>query len=61
MGAFGTWERNDRGDRLIEPLCIRYTDYEKEFGSREYEAIFKALVTIGINDTYITILEDFYT
>ena len=40
------------------PLCIGYIDYEKAFHSIEHEAIFKALRSIGINETYITILED---
>ena len=42
-------------------LCIGYIDYEKAFDSIEHEAIFKALRSIGINDTCITILEDTYT
>ena len=55
-------------NRLIEkfnefnrPLCIGYIDYEKAFDSIEHKAIFKALRSIGINETYITILEDTYT
>ena len=43
------------------PLCIGYIDYEKAFDSIEHEAIFKALRSIGINEAYITILEDIYT
>ena len=43
------------------PLCIGYIDYEKAFDSIEHKAIFKALRSIGINETYITILEDIYT
>ena len=43
------------------PLCIEYIDYEKAFDSIEHEAIFKALRSIGINEIYITILEDIYT
>ena len=43
------------------PLCIRYIDYERAFDSIEHEAIFKALRSMGINKTYITILEDIYT
>ena len=31
------------------------------FDSIEHEAIFKAVISIGINETYITILEDTYT
>ena len=42
-------------------LCIGYTDYEQAFDSMEHKAIFKALRSIGINETYITILEDTYT
>ena len=43
------------------PLCTGYIDCEKAFDSIEHEAIFKALRSIGINETYITILEDTYT
>ena len=43
------------------PLCIGYIDYEKAFDSIEHKTIFKALRSIGINETYITILEDTYT
>ena len=45
----------------LRPLCIGYIDYEKAFDSIEHEAIFNALTSIGINETYITILEDTYT
>ena len=38
-------------------LCTGYINYEKAFDSKEHEAIFKALRSIGINETYITILE----
>ena len=34
---------------------------EKPFDSIEHKAIFKALRSIGINETYIIILEDIYT
>ena len=40
------------------PLCIGYIDYENAFDSIEHEAIFKALRSIGVNENYITILED---
>ena len=43
------------------PLCIGYIDYEKAFDSIEHEAIFKVLRSIGVNETYIAILEDTYT
>ena len=43
------------------PVYIGYIDYEKAFDSIEHEAMFKALRSIGINETYITILEDTYT
>ena len=41
------------------PLCIGCTDYVRIFDSIEHEAIFKALRSIGINETYIQ--EDNYT
>ena len=44
-----------------DPFALEYIDCEKAFDSIEYEAIFKALRTIGISDTCITILEDIYT
>ena len=37
------------------------TDHEKAFVSIEYKAIFKALRAIGINEAYVTILEDIFT
>ena len=40
------------------PLCIGYIGFGHTFDSIEHEAIFKALRSIGINDTCITILED---
>ena len=40
------------------PLYIGYIDYQKAFDSIEHEAILKALRKTGINETYITILED---
>merc|ERR1712228_745443 len=43
------------------PLCIAYIDYEKAFDSVEHAIIFKALRNIGINETYINIIEDIYT
>ena len=42
-------------------LCIGYIDYEKAFDSIEHEVIFKVLRSTGINETFITILEDTYT
>ena len=41
--------------------CIRYIDYEKVFDPIEYEAIFKALRSIGIYETYIIIPTILYT
>ena len=43
------------------PLCIGCIDYKKAFDSIEHEAIFNALRSICINETYITVLEDIYT
>ena len=51
----------EKCNEINRPLCIRYIDYEKAFDSTEHEAIFKALITIGINETYITIIEEIYT
>ena len=36
------------------PLCIDYIDHEKAFDSTEYEAISKALRSIGVHETYST-------
>ena len=47
-------------NKFKRPLRTGYIDYEKAFDSIEHEAIFKALRSIGINETYITILEDIY-
>ena len=43
------------------PLCFGYINCRKAFESIEHEAIFKVLRSIGINETYITILENIYT
>ena len=51
----------EKCNEFKRPLCIQYIDYEKAFNSIEHKAIFKALRSIGINETYITILEDTYT
>ena len=42
-------------------LCIGYIGYEKAFDSVEHEAVFKALRSIDVNETYFTILEVTYT
>ena len=42
------------------PLCVGFIAYEKAFDSIN-GAILKALRSIGINGTYINILEDIYT
>ena len=51
----------EKCNEFNRPLCIGNFDYEKAFNSIEHKAIFKALRPIGINETYITILEDTYT
>ena len=66
--GYSTFDHLQTVTQLIEkcnefkrPLCIGYIDYERAFGSIEHEAIFKALRSIGINETYTRILEDSYT
>ena len=66
--GYSTVDRLQTINQLIEkcnefnrPLSIGYIDYEKAFDSIEHKAIFKALRSIRINETYITILEDTYT
>ena len=51
----------EKCNEFNRPLWIGYIDYEKAFDSIKRKAIFKALRSIGINETYITILEDIYT
>ena len=51
----------EKCNEFKRPRCIGYIDYEKAFHSIEHKAIFKALRSIRINETYITILEDTYT
>ena len=51
-------DRKKKWNEFNRPLCIGYIDYEKAFDSIEHNSIFKALRSIGINETYITILED---
>ena len=46
---------------LLITYLIAYIDYEKALDSVEHEIIFKALRNIGINETYINIIEDIYT
>ena len=51
----------EKCNEFKRPLCIGHIDYEKAFDSIEHESIFRAQRSIGINETYITILEDTYT
>ena len=51
----------EKYNEFKRPICTGYIDYENAFDSIEHKAIFKALRSIGINETYITILEDTYT
>ena len=51
----------EKCNEFNRPLCTGYIDYENASDSIEHKAIFKALRSIGINETYITILEDTYT
>ena len=48
----------EKCNEFKRPPCI---DYENAFDSIEHKAIFKALKSIGINETFITILEDICT
>ena len=50
-----------KSNELSLPLSFACTDYEKAFDSVEHEVIFQALRNIGINGSYINILEDIYT
>ena len=43
------------------PLYIGFVDFEKAFDSIEHPAMFRALRNIGINETYINLLEDIYS
>ena len=51
----------EKCNEFKRPLCIGQIDYRKTFDSIEHEAIFKAFRSIGINESYFTILEDIYT
>ena len=51
----------DKCYEFNRPPCIEHIYYEKTFYSKEHEAIFKALGTIGINKTFVTIPEDINT
>ena len=51
----------EKSNEFNLPLCIAYIDYEKAFDSVEHEVIFQALRNIGINESYINIIEDIYT
>ena len=50
----------EKSNKFNLPLCIAYIDYEKAFDSVEHNVIFQALRHIGINETYINIIEDIY-
>ena len=51
----------EKSNEFKRRLCIGYVDNENAFDPTEYEAIFKVLRSIGINETYFTIVEDIYT
>ena len=51
----------EKSNEFNLPLCIAYIDYEKAFDSVEHDVIFQALRNIGINESYINIIEDIYT
>ena len=48
----------DKCNEFKRPFCIGYIAYANAFG---HGAIFKAVRTMGINETYITTLEDICT
>ena len=41
----------EKCNEFKRPLCTGYIDYEKAFDAIEHDAIFKALRSIGINET----------
>ena len=43
----------EKSNEFDRPLCIGYIDYEKAFDSIQQKAIFKALRSIGINETIL--------
>ena len=47
----------ERSNEFNLPLCIAYIDYEKAFDLVEHNLIFQTLRNIGINETYINIIE----
>ena len=51
----------EKSNEFWLPLCIAYINYKKAFDSVEHEVIFQALRHIGINESYINIIEDIYT
>ena len=48
----------EKCNEFKRPLCIGYIDNEKAVDSIEHEAIFKTLRSIGMNEAYITNVED---
>ena len=50
----------EKCNEFKRPLCIVYIDNEKAFDSLEHEGMCKALRSIGINETYIIVLEVIY-
>ena len=65
--GYSTVDHLQKINQLIEkcnefkrPLCIGYIDYEKAFDSIEHKAIFKALRSVGMNETYKLLLSRIY-
>ena len=48
-------------NEFSKPICTGYNYYEKAFDSIAHEAVFKALRTLSVKETYVTVLEDIYT
>ena len=51
----------EKCNEFKRPLFFGYSDYDKAFHSIKHESVFKALRSIGIEETCITILLDIYT
>ena len=64
LGQFILQEVNKLWEKANEynlPLCFAFVDYEKAFGSIEFEPLFEGLKNQGIDEAYLKILWSLYS
>ena len=50
----------EKADEYKIPLCFAFVDYEKAFDSIEFNPLFDTLEKQGVEEAYITLLQDLY-